>query len=172
VAEHARPLVIAVDPGARGTGLVLRRGDQLLDHTLVERAGRGPLPDAVYLRQVNAAVGRLFHVAAASRPVVAADAIVVAVEDLHAPNPHLGTTNVLGVLGAAMVLGAVLDRWPDALRVPPGGHGAGPLAAYPAVLRGPRERRGTGARRHLRSAWDIAGAAAGVLRVQQQGRPA
>jgi site-specific recombinase XerD len=60
-----------------------------------------------------------------------------------------------------------LDRWDDVLRVPPGRHGSGPLPAYPAELRGLRERKGMGARRHLRSAWDVAGTAAVMVRVRQ-----
>jgi len=57
------------------------------------------------------------------------------------------------------VLGAVLYAHPDAIIVAPGGHGSAPLTTYPAALVGDREVVGTGKRRHLRSAWDIAGVA-------------
>ncbi len=149
--------ILAVDPGARGTGIVVRRGDQHFAHALIERVGRDALPDAAYLRQVNEAIRRLHGY----------EPDLVAVEDLHEPNPHVRMTDVLGALGAAMVLGAILDRWPRAVRVPPGRHGSGPLLAYPVELRGLRERKGTGARRHLRSAWDVAGMAAIMVRVRQ-----
>jgi hypothetical protein len=155
-------VVLAIDPGARGTGIVVRQRDQLVGSRLVERTGPEVLPGATYLHQVNAVISQLLVHAPG----------VLAVENLHAPNPHLGMTNVGGALGAAMVLGAILDRWGvDVLLVPPGGHGSGPLGAYPAALRGPRERKGTGARRHLRSAWDVAGAAVVMVRMGQQGRP-
>ncbi len=49
-------LIIAVDPGSRGTGIVLRFGDDLPGHALVERVGPDPLPDVAYLHEVNAAV--------------------------------------------------------------------------------------------------------------------
>jgi hypothetical protein len=155
-------IVLAIDPGARGTGVVVRQRDRLLAHHLVERRDPGAFPGADYLREVNAVI----------RQLCGYEPGLLAAEDLHAPNPHLGLTNVTGALGAAMALGAILDRWGDVLLVPPGGHGSGPLLAYPADLRGPRERKGTGARRHLRSAWDIAGAAVLMHRMQQQGRPA
>jgi hypothetical protein len=154
--------ILAVDPGARGTGVIVRKGNQLVAYHLVERADPGLFPGAAYLREVNAVIGQL----GGWRPDL------LAIEDLRAPNPHLGLTNVTGALGAAMVLGAILDRWADVLLVAPGGHGSGLLLAYPAELRGPRERKGTGVRRHLRSAWDIAGAAATQIRMAQLARQA
>lgn len=90
---------------------------------------------------------------------------LVAVEDLNEPTPHLGLTNVGGLIGAAMVLGAVVFAYPAAVIVPPGGHGAAPLATYPSRLVGPRELKGTGKLRHLRSAWDVSGAAPVVMRL-------
>ena len=59
----------------------------------------------------------------------------------------------------ALTRGAVLYAYPEAHIVSPGGHGSGPLGSYPAKLVGAREVVGTGKARHMRSAFDVAGAA-------------
>jgi hypothetical protein len=152
------PVVIAADPGARWTGVVARRGNDLLDAVTVERTtDEGDLGVGQdYLAAVLAAVDLM------SRDF-AADA-VVAVEGLRRPSPHVRVTNPEAVMGAAMVLGAVLGAWPRAVVVPPGRHGSAPLAVYPPRLVGVRERAGTGSLRHVRSAWDVAGSAGRLVR--------
>jgi len=146
------PAVVGVDPGANETGVVARRGGELLAAEIVSR---GRAPDGQYLALVLACVGAMVQLC---------DAAVVAVEGLVHPRAYRGgdlqMVNVSGLLGTAAVYGAVLARWPSAVVVAPAGHGSSPLAAYPQALLGRNERRGTGRRRHARSAWDIAGAAA------------
>ena len=89
---------------------------------------------------------------------------VIAVEDVVAPNPHMGLTNVSALIETARLVG-YLQAVYEVVLVPPGGHGKAPLQTYPEALVGPRETSGTGRRRHLRSAWDVAGASAGAGRV-------
>lgn len=158
-----RPIsvVIGVDPGGATTGIVARRGDGLLAACSIHADGHDHV--AQYLEEVAGAVlGYAATHAAAG----------IAVEDCIPPNPHLGISNPAGIIAAAKVLGAVLLAVPDAVIVRPGGHGApagsrAELAArYPAELIGPRETRGTGALRHVRSAWDIAGAATFEIRTR------
>lgn len=148
--------VVGVDPGGRQTGVVARCGPQPLFACIVTRADPENVPTAAYVAEVTGAVAD------------ALDAIggqaLVAVEGVVHPTGHVRMVNVTGLLGAAVVLGGVLAAFPAAVVVPPGGHGAGPLGAYPDDLCGPRESKGTGRHRHVRSAYDVA--AAGVLLAQ------
>lgn len=150
-------VVVGVDPGGRATGVVVRRGDDLLAAATVSRDGEG---FAGYLAEVVSTVAEFAAVCSAT---------VLAVEDAQAPNPRLGLTNPTGIVDAAKVFGAVAALTsPPVLVVAPGGHGALAqsraelVARYPGVLIGAREVRGAGALRHLRSAWDVAGMAAVV----------
>lgn len=175
------PRILGVDPGGAHTGLVLRDGPRLLANRLVSR-GDQQIP--AYLVQVLDAVQDLWDL----DPPPKTPVVIVAVEGLNAPTPHMGLTNVTGLLDAAQVLGAVLACWTAAVVVPPGGHGAVPdvLQAlpgkagdkacrqylddtYPAALIGAREKRGAGLLRHCRSAWSIAGAAEMLDRLQKVG---
>jgi hypothetical protein len=155
--------VIGVDPGAKETGIVTRRGDELLARAVIARqAGEF----TAYLADVLEAVRVQFasHLGSAGR---------LAVEDKLAPNPHLGMTNPGPVIQAAKVHGAVLGRFdflhPEVVR--PGKHGSGPLAAYPPALRPTRgSGRGYDVLRHCRSAWDIAAAAQAAIRMRERAR--
>ena len=142
--------VLGVDPGGQSTGLVLRDRDELRHGEVVKRGDRDMAP---YMLDVISAMSA-FTVPA-----------LVAVEDVNEPSPHMGMVALRGLLDTAQVLGAVLSQWPHAVVVPPGGHGKGPLAAYPAELVGARERSGAGRLRHARSAWDLAGAAVRQVRL-------
>jgi hypothetical protein len=144
--------VVGVDPGGTYTGVIARHGPRLLYGATVTRDGT--VPD--YLVEVCATIDRA--VDAVHRELNTASP-GVAVEDLNEPTPHLGLTNLKGLIGAAQVLGAVLCTHPDAVIVAPGGHGSAPLATYPPALVGDREVVGTGKARHMRSAFDVAGAA-------------
>lgn len=137
-------MLLGVDPGGRETGIVLRDGRALHRWMLITREGE---LDA-YCKEVADAVGEL--VAWSSDPPT------IAVEDLVEPSPHMGTVSLKGLLHTAQVLGGLATLF-DVVRVPPGGHGSGPLKAYPAALVGDREKVGAGRLRHCRSAWDIAG---------------
>ncbi len=76
---------------------------------------------------------------------------------------NVSFTNVSGLLGTAMVVGAVAGFFPNTIEVPPGGNGSGHMGAYPVELR-PTRGKGAGGDnlRHMRSAWDV-GATAGLL---------
>lgn len=149
--------VVGVDPGGRQTGVVARDESGFVWAATITRDDAGSTPGVDYFGEVVAAVtdaaGRL------------SGTVLVAVEGVVHPNGHVRMMNVTGLLGTAMVLGALMQEFPAAVVVPPGGHGAGPLDAYPAVLRGPRELKGKGRFRHVRSAWDIAEAGAFVARI-------
>ncbi|KWW97382.1 hypothetical protein LI90_4354 (plasmid) [Carbonactinospora thermoautotrophica] len=171
------PVVLGVDPGRRWTGLAVRSGAACLAHRVVERAGdedggfRGVGVGPAYLAAVLAAVDEL---------AAAHDVDLVAVEGVTRPSWHVrdraggarAAADPTGVLGAAIVLGAVLGHRPDAILIPPGHNGDMPLYAYPAELVSPAERRngmnriGSGLLRHARSAYDIAGQAILVARLR------
>lgn len=157
--------VVGVDPGFRQSGVIARRGNEVLDHGVISREGEGP-PDGPYVGRVLQAVSdarRRFAGSGGDRPDV-----LVAVEGVIKPNPHMGLTDVTGLLGAAVVLGGVLAIWPDAVVVRPRRHGRGGQLAYPAELWGEREGpEGQGWRRHCRSAWDVSLAAEQIVRQRQ-----
>ena len=158
---------VGIDPGARDTGIVLRFGPLCPRHTVIHNpawTGEPSTVGAAYVAEVLAAVDEF--IAASTVPVK------VAVEGVSKPCPHLGITDPSAILGAAIVLGAVVGRWADAVVVPPGGNGSNLLRLYPAELVTPGERaRGVNRPagdsnliRHCRSAWDVALAAPGVGR--------
>lgn len=161
-------VVIGVDPGARATGIVVRAGQELLAHTVVERPADGDLPGGV-------TPAYLADVAAQARAYVATHrAAVVAVENVVEPNPHVNrrrgsaVINVAGILGAAVVLGHLHATFPGLVLVRPARNGSQLLAAYPAELVTAAERRqglnrpagDSAVIRHARSAWDVAGTGA------------
>lgn len=157
LATPSRPVtVVGVDPGSRNTGVAVRRLDQLLWGALERRGDLGALPGPDYLVEVLTTVERALEIGA---EVTTGD-VLLCVEAVTPPNPHLGITNTTGVLGTAMVVGALLGYFEEVLLVPTGAHGSGPREAYPPGLWGVRERTGGGRYRHVRSAWDIAGAGA------------
>lgn len=153
--------VVGVDPGGRWTGIVHRDGDRLVEAWLLEREDESI---AVFAQRV---VSRLQRVLCGEllRGGVVARPDVVAVEACRAPKPwmhgRVQFTRPDGIIDTAVVFGAVCTVVPEdrLVVVPPGGHGSGPLTGYPPEMVGGREREGTGKRRHLRSAWDIAAAA-------------
>lgn len=167
-ARTGPPTVLGVDPGGRWTGILVRRGVDVLAHVTVTRdtdedadAGtRGVGVGPAYVADVCIAAAELADVHAVD---------LVAVESVVAPNPHVNrrngkaTTNPTGALGAAMVYGAILRDWPAAVIVAPAGNGSLPLSAYPPELVSDQERRrglnriGDGKLRHVRSAYDVAG---------------
>lgn len=154
------PVVVGVDPGGRNTGVVARRADQLLWAALERRQDSGPLPGQDYLADVIRTVERALEVGA---ELTTGDVILCA-EEVSAPNPHLGLTNTTGVIGTAITLGGLMAYFEEVLLVPTGAHGSGPKEAYPPGLWGVREKTGGGRFRHCRSAWDVAGAGALIVR--------
>lgn len=159
-------IIVGVDPGGHDTGIVVRQRDCLLWSDTVRRSPDEPV--------VHYALRVLQSVEAAIAEAAGEDAGrgLLAVEDVVDPNPHVRLTNPRGLIDTAIVVGVIVGRHPVVL-VPPGGHGTGPLGWYPATLRPTRgQGRGKDRLRHVRSAWDVAGAAVVTLRMQQQGRPA
>ena len=154
---------LGIDPGGRETGIAVRRGDRLLAWAVTVRRGQDTTPPADYVAAV--AIDALAALADAG---VAADdpALRVASEDVrywpgrsghHCPacrGTHVPARNMTGVLGAAIVHGAILARWPATVIVPPGqGHGGLHGLAYPEPIR--PSGRGHDRARHARSAWDV-----------------
>lgn len=162
-------ILVGLDPGARDTGIVGIRSDNTVSGVTVHNDGDLlPVPPA-YLRDVITELDRLTD---------GVDHVLVCVESIHRPNWHVGkgqgggaASNPEALIGTAMVLGAVLHRFPDATLVPPGRNGSRPLRDYPAALVSDGERRrdgwedrvGTGKLRHQRSAWDVAKNAGALL---------
>jgi hypothetical protein len=153
----SRP-VVGVDPGGKTTGVVVRQDDAVITAELVHNDAT-----AVTDRYLAHVIDAVFAARLWALELGAGDPLV-GVEDLTHPNPHVGrVANVMGLLGTAQVIGAIrgaLRSYCPVVMVPPGKHGSAPLRAYPAVLVGSRETGtfGNGKYRHVRSAYDIAGA--------------
>lgn len=185
------PLIVGVDPGARHAGIVARRGRDLLACRRVERATLPTIRDLadalatwqdLVVLELADLVDRLE--ADGQRPDL------VAVERTTAPRGHARgrgghLIDVAPLIDTAHVGGAVVGwahgagRWaryvdPDRHGSLDGTDGMPPAAARAALLAvydgheqlvGPRTTRGTDdALRHLRSAYDVAGAAALLIR--------
>lgn len=155
-------VVVGVDPGNRETAVVARDGRDLLAFATLVRKDVGGLPGAAYLN----AVADLVATTLAS---VGPD-VMVAVEGVVQPSGFAkgkaSSISWLGLLGTAMVLGAVLTVYPAAVVVAPGGNGSAPLIAYPEALRPTRgSGRGFDNLQHTRSAYDVAGAGAMAARL-------
>jgi hypothetical protein len=166
---------LAVDPGARETGIVLvrdpdRAGEALLHHQVLARADNEAVHD--YARRI------VHRLADLGLDRLDQPELLLAVEGVVAPNPHLGTVGVGHQQDTAVVFGAVVGWAFHAVVVRPGRHGKHPLAAYPPQLVGPREKGPYGSSsnplRHCRSALDVARAAPRFARLQAaaEARPA
>lgn len=169
--------VLAIDPGARTAGLVVRdHGDELIEAIACQREPGEPLE-----RWANTVANHATAIAHAHAPDL------VAIEGIAAPTPHMGTIAVGALLDTAYVAGALatlaglLNH--AVILVPPAGFGApidmpGPmarrvlLARYPEQLVGPTETTGAGKgpKQHLRAAWDLAHAALFRARVEEAAR--
>jgi len=161
--------ILGVDPGSRYTGIVVRRGDELLACLTLTRRGIDNLPTAIYLREVVYAVLRFWETHQAD---------LIGIEAVQAPSAFQGKSgeahfsNLDGILGTAMVVGAVEGFFPHAVEVAPARMGKAPMNAYPAELR-PATGQGKGKdnKRHMRSAWDVAGASSAADRLAKAGAP-
>ncbi len=146
--------------------MIARQGDKLLAFHTVVRQGKEEMPGAGYLREVLRCVLEFWE---------AFQADAVAHEAVQKPSPFMGKsgnvsfTNVSGLLGTAMVVGAVAGFFPHTIEVPPGGNGSGHMGAYPIELRPTRGKGAGGDKlRHMRSAWDVSGTAELLLRQSRQ----
>lgn len=136
-------VVCGIDPGGRETGIIWRRGNELVEWSCYDRH-RGE-SDVDYVAALPWGDGPASG--------------LVAVEGVVAPNGHMGQINVGGLLGTAVMLGAVLAYCTASavpcVVVPPAGHGSGPGSAYPEALRAKPGGADHDLMRHCRSAWDI-----------------
>ena len=152
-------IVLAFDPGGRKSGVVLRNREDLVGWRLVRRDGEGRMPrDGHYIRDVvRAGTGLLTD---AGIDPTEQDRYVVGVEEV-AYWPESDPTkrrDQRGLYGTAMVYGAILLRWPDAVVVDSGrGVGKTYSLAYPAEIRG--GPKGADRLIDVRAAWDHSHAA-------------
>lgn len=178
------PPTVAVDPGARHTGVCLRVGTVAVEAMTVE----APRPRGLHTEQTDYAahvVQEVHDLACRAWPRVTALAEAhgltatgpprVAVETLVAPTPRpvkgrrvaVAPSVYASLPGAATVLGLIVGRWPEAVRVAPlgtlpGGESGWDAVEAPDVLQGrpPASWVVDGSERaHQRSAWAVAGAA-------------
>lgn len=152
-------VALGIDPGGKWTGVVVKDNDEMIVACVLTRTTGYELPDGEYLREV---VDEIDTINRSTRPAV------FALEGLVEPNPHMGLTNVVGLMGVAMTYGAILSHWPDAIIVPPSGNGSAPDAAYPKMIR--RYVRLGGPSKHARSAYDVAQVGAMLARAQWKGK--
>lgn len=152
--------ILAIDPGARATGWVIRAGQALLNHGTITNPGKLAPIDTNYLNTIASLIGTYAHFADA-----------IAVEDVNAPTGfkagQRAPINPESIIGVSAVLGVVLTaaryHGYTPIRIRPGGNGAGCLATYPEALVSAAERRGNwrakpagkGLLNHERSAWDV-----------------
>lgn len=167
-------LVVAIDPGAKRTGIVARQGDQLLADRICERRDGEPI-DVYALRGSQAVIDVAVE---AKGDLVLVD--VLAVEAYNPPTPQMGTVALESVVDTAYLVGwlhaDVADITVRPVLVPPGQHGRALFGTYPETLVTDREKRRRNWRlqpagrsaptSHARSAWDVAGAAAQQHRTQ------
>ena len=159
--------ILAVDPGSKFTGITLRDGDRLLGWRLVVRRTKGRLPDGAYLHEVLTACRQVLT--QGGLDPAHRHSYVVGVEGVaYWPERDGSRRNQTGLYGTAMVLGAVLARWPDAIVVDSGrGVGNYHPQSYPEPMRPPVNGKGKDNLNHVRAAWDH-GFATETLWLQQQ----
>lgn len=162
--------VLAIDPGGRNTGIVVRSRDDLLAHSLEVRSGPGRMADGPYIRQVLSAC--IAALKTAGIEPSDKDVYIVGVEEVaYWPdqNPNV-RRDQRGLYGTAMVLGGILARWPAAVIVE-SGRGVAKLhgSYYPKPIR----PAGAGKDRlvHVRAAWDHSYAAETVHLQNVRGVP-
>lgn len=164
-------IVVACDPGGRDTGIVVRSGDVALDHVII--TSTSPPKVAAGIDYAHDVVDAL--VAFETHFQGLGHTVHMGVESLVTPSTQRGAKwgdeavriSPVGLMGAAMVYGSVATAFRGHIYlVRPGGHGSQMLRFYPPTLVGPREKGpyGGGQLRHCRSAWDVAGQVARVIR--------
>lgn len=163
---------LGVDPGARDTGLVLVRGDDLLAHAVIHREDR--ISDEEYVCGVLANALSLVN-------LVGPEDLLVAVESVTPPvgfrDGKRQPINPGSLIATSAVMGAFIAwAWTepasvDLILVPPAGNGSAVLAAYPPALVGAREAKAAGGiLKHCRSAWDVAQSGQRLVRRREMAR--
>jgi hypothetical protein len=143
---------IGIDPGGTYTGIIARVGGECRQHKVVTRTWGDTLHIPVeYLRTVIC-VAESF----VDGLTDCCGGVYLAVEGLHRPKGQIRIIDPAGLLGTAVVLGAVLaHRWEvrRVVMVPPAGNGSLPLLAYPEPIRA--KGKGADRNRHARAAFDV-----------------
>lgn len=162
-------IVLGIDPGGRNTGIVLRDRDTLRGWQLAVRRSTTRQVDGTYLRHVLGCCLTLLR--DANVDPSDRDAYIVGIEGVAWWPDRPGSTprNQAGLYGTAMVLGATLARWPDAVVVD-SGRGVATLhpQAYPPPIRPPVNGAGKDRLVHVRAAWDHSHAAETVWRQERR----
>ena len=154
--------VIGIDPGGTYTALLCRDGDSVVFSTCLERPdnmtfvawGQHCADEAVRIRTMLDPAG----------------AMPMGIEGVNTPGGFSNGKKQLidprGIIMTAVVLGALAREFRQAVIVPPGGNGSGHPLQYPPELTGRRTvaMPGSGPRDHEKSAYDIAGKAALLVR--------
>lgn len=173
------PPIIAIDPGGRNTGIVVRTAhDELLAWRLTRRQDNGRMPDGRYLSQVRKACTDCLTAAGIDYRnrdgyLVGVEAVAYWPEDLAKLRASGKRPRAQwGLYGTAMVLGGILTRWPGAVVVR-SGRGAAKLEgwAYPEQIRPPVGGSGDDQLKDVRAAWDHAIETERVWKQQTRGRP-
>lgn len=168
--------VLGIDPGGRNTGIVCRRGEDLLGWTLCRRQGTARMPDGRYLSEVRAACTAVLE--QAGLDYRDRDAYVVGVEEVawwpaskQARMAGQAPRDQRGLYGTAMVVGGILTRWPAAIVVP-SGRGVANLhpGSYPAPIRPPVNGEGKDRMKDVRAAWDHSHATETMYHRQTRGQ--
>ena len=156
------PWVLGVDPGAQATGIVVRTGDELAyGTTAVRDKGETVELYAAGVVHLVAGIKERFIELLDGRPLVAIEAVLApSVWNngervvLH-PQFVMDTCTVAGHIAGWATAQRLEVEW-----VRPGHNGQGFIGSYPAAAApDPRQGAGKDRLRHLRSAWDVAGAA-------------
>ncbi len=157
--------VIGIDPGARYTGVSVRDGDVILHSTTLVRNLKDTPSGSDWALLCVAAIQEIKK----DFPVT----IPVAIEGISDPkgfqNGKRAAINPKDIIRAAIVLGACVATWPQAVIVPPGNNGSLHDSHYPVDIIGRRPKtlpgsgNGAGTRNHEKSAYDVAGKAAKII---------
>lgn len=145
-------MILGVDPGGTYTGWCVVAGDEPEVFDLVSRSDGESITS--FARAVARSLDRMGGVMDYLEGV--------AIEGLVRVTPQVSDRpiDLYPTVEAGIVLGYVWrwaeDRLLRTVWVDPGGLGSLPLMAYPKMLVGPRETKGTGKLRHVRSAYDVA----------------
>lgn len=157
------PTTIGIDPGSRTTAIItITNTNTPLSLSLITNPGDLLPPPAEYITDIITELNT--HLKKHPNSLIAVESVTAPSWHLAHNHKHGSATNPTGLIGTAMILGAILAHHPTATLVPPNKNGSKPLGAYPPELVSPREQKhpnwrtktGTGKLRHARSAYDVA----------------